>query len=117
MIVGPSWRQGGASVQRPLWASTGTKNPAYSDLLYVEVLVGPHTVNTMPPATLDAFRDHGEAARTVDKDVELAVQQIQAIEDLGISLEAVTDQFEARGRRQICSNRLSSCCKPSKNAA
>ena len=87
----------GASVQRPLWASTGTKNPAYSDLLYVEVLVGPHTVNTMPPSTLDAFRDHGEAARTVDQDVELAIQQIQAIEDLGVSLEAVTDQLEQEG--------------------
>ncbi len=97
---GPRWAklaEAGASVQRPLWASTGTKNPDYSDLLYVEILVGPHTVNTMPPATLDAFRDHGEAALTVNQNVDLAVNQIERIEELGISLQAVTDQLEAEG--------------------
>ena len=57
----------GARVQRPLWASTSTKNPAYRDVIYVEALIGPDTVNTLPPATLEAFRDHGEVARTVDR--------------------------------------------------
>jgi transaldolase len=97
---GPRWArlaEAGASVQRPLWASTGTKNPEYPDLLYVEILVGPHTVNTMPPATLDAFKDHGEVALTVNQNVDLAVQQIEAIEGLGISIEAVTDQLEEEG--------------------
>ena len=97
---GPRWAklaEAGASVQRPLWASTGTKNPAYSDLLYVEILVGPHTVNTMPPATLDAFRDHGEAMLTVNQDMDLAVEQIERVEDLGISLQAVTQELEEEG--------------------
>ena len=97
---GPRWAklaEAGASVQRPLWASTGTKNPDYPDLLYVEILVGPHTVNTMPPATLDAFRNHGEVALTVNQNVDLAVQQIERIEALGISLQAVTDQLEEEG--------------------
>src|SRR5690606_14151320 len=59
-------RERGAHVQRPLWASTSTKNPAYRDVVYVENLIGPHTVNTMPLATVQAFADHGEARRTVD---------------------------------------------------
>ena len=62
----------GARVQRPLWASTSTKNPAYPDLLYVDTLIGPDTVNTMPEATLDAFLDHGTVARTVDADLDAA---------------------------------------------
>jgi len=81
----------GAAVQRPLWASTGTKNPAYRDTMYVDDLIGPDTVNTMPPATLDAFADHGTAARTVDRDVDQARRQITAIEALGVSLKDVTD--------------------------
>ena len=80
----------GARVQRPLWASTSTKNPAYRDVMYVEQLVGPHTVNTLPPATLDAFRDHGEVTRTVDRDVDAARRVIASLEAAGISLADVT---------------------------
>ena len=81
----------GAAVQRPLWASTGTKNPAYPDTKYVDELIGPDTINTMPPATLDAFADHGTVDRTVDRDVEQARRQIEAIEALGVKLDDVTD--------------------------
>ena len=87
----------GAQVQRPLWASTGTKNAAYSDVLYVEALVGPHTVNTLPPATLDAFKDHGKVARTVDADDAGAKRTIAELEALGIALTAVTDQLLVEG--------------------
>ncbi len=97
---GPRWdalAANGAQVQRPLWASTGTKNPAYSDVVYVEALVGPHTVNTLPPATLDAFRDHGTVTRTADTDHAGAARAITQIEALGISLNAVTDQLLIEG--------------------
>ncbi len=97
---GPRWAAlaaKDAQVQRPLWASTGTKNPAYSDVKYVEALVGPNTVNTLPPATLDAFRDHGTVARTVDADVAGARAEIAAIEALGISLDEVTDKLLVEG--------------------
>jgi len=80
----------GARVQRPLWASTSTKNPAYRDVMYVEGLIGPHTVNTLPPATLDAFRDHGEVKRTVDRDVDVARKVIADLDAAGISLADVT---------------------------
>ena len=80
----------GARVQRPLWASTSTKNPAYRDVMYVEQLIGPDTVNTLPPATLDAFRDHGEVSRTVDRDVEGAKRTIAELAAVGISLDEVT---------------------------
>jgi transaldolase len=87
----------GASVQRPLWASTSTKNPAYRDVMYVEELIGPDTVNTMPPATIDAFRDHGKVARTVDKDLDKARADIAAIEKAGVSMKDVTDKLLADG--------------------
>ncbi len=87
----------GARVQRPLWASTSTKDPAYRDVLYVEELVGPHTVNTMPPATLEAFRDHGEVRRSVDVGVDDAVRTLRALEDVGISMEAVTGLLLTQG--------------------
>ncbi|HMS02045.1 MAG TPA: transaldolase [Gemmatimonadaceae bacterium] len=87
----------GAQVQRPLWASTSTKNPAYRDVIYVEALIGPHTVNTLPPATLDAFRDHGETARTVDAAPEAAEAHLAALANAGIRLDAVTDQLLAEG--------------------
>src|SRR5204863_21527 len=74
----------GANVQRPLWASTSTKNPAYRDVMYVEQLIGPDIVNTMPPATIVAFRDHGEVKRTVDADLGTAEKQIQDLERFGI---------------------------------
>ena len=80
----------GARVQRPLWASTSTKNPAYRDVMYVEQLIGPDTVNTLPPATLDAFRDHGEVKRTVDRDVDTARKVIADLEAAGIALADVT---------------------------
>ena len=87
----------GAHVQRPLWASTSTKNPAYRDVMYVEELIGPDTVNTMPLATVHAFRDHGVVARTVDKDVDQAHQVMADLERAGISMKAVTDQVLAEG--------------------
>jgi transaldolase len=87
----------GATIQRPLWASTSTKNPAYRDVMYVEELIGPHTINTLPPATLEAFRDHGRVARTVDKDVDQARTQLAAIEGAGISMREVTDKLLADG--------------------
>jgi transaldolase len=100
MFQGPRWEalaKAGAQRQRPLWASTSTKNPAYRDVLYVEQLIGPHTVNTMPPATLEAFRDHGVVARTVDHDVEAATRDLAGLESLGISLAEVTEKLLAEG--------------------
>jgi len=87
----------GARVQRPLWASTSTKNPAYRDVMYVEQLIGPDTVNTMPVATIDAFRDHGDVVRTVDKDLQAARQVIQQVEAAGTSMRDVTDKLLADG--------------------
>ncbi len=83
----------GAQVQRLLWASTGTKNPAYADTIYVDSLIGPDTVNTLPPATLKAFVDHGTAARTIDTDLDAAHRRIAALEDMGIDLERITAQL------------------------
>src|SRR5688500_16426901 len=87
----------GARLQRPLWASTGTKNPAYRDVVYVEQLIGPDTVNTMPPATIDAFRDHGEVARTVDMQLDDAEHTISALGANGIALAEVTDKLLVDG--------------------
>jgi transaldolase len=90
-------RAAGAQVQRPLWASTGTKNPAYSDVLYVETLIGPNTVNTMPRQTIKAFLDHGEVKRTVDENFDEARQIIADLAAAGIDLSAVTAQLEEEG--------------------
>ena len=87
----------GARAQRPLWASTSVKNPAYSDLMYVEALIGPDTVDTMPRETLDAFRDHGTVARTVDQGLEDARLTLQTLAEVGIDMKAVTDQLEVEG--------------------
>ena len=87
----------GARVQRPLWASTSTKNPAYRDVMYVEALIGPDTVDTMPPQTIDAFRDHGIVARRVDADVDRERRAIAELEALGISLVSVTDKLLVDG--------------------
>ncbi len=87
----------GARVQRPLWASTSTKNPAYRDVLYVEELIGPDSVNTLPPATLEAFRDHGEVQRSVDVNVSDAQTHLAMLKSHGIDLDAVTDQLLAEG--------------------
>jgi transaldolase len=87
----------GAQLQRPLWASTSTKNPAYRDVLYVEQLIGPDTVNTMPPATLEAFRDHGVTANTVDAGLDAAERVISDLAAAGIPLKSVTDQLLTDG--------------------
>jgi transaldolase len=87
----------GARVQRPLWASTSTKNPAYRDVVYIEALIGPDTVNTIPRATLDAFADHGEVRRTVDTDVDAAHAELATLKELGIDLDRVTNQLLMEG--------------------
>jgi transaldolase len=87
----------GAKLQRPLWASTSTKNPAYRAVLYVESLIGPHTVNTMPPATIEAYRDHGQCARTVDHDYGEAEALLGQLAKAGIDFDAVTDQLLVEG--------------------
>jgi len=89
----------GAKAQRPLWASTGTKNPAYSDVMYVQELVGADTVNTMPPATMDAFRDHGIARATLEEGVEEARATIVGLNRLGVDLESVGDQLQREGEQ------------------
>jgi len=83
----------GARPQRLLWASTGTKNPSYRDVLYIETLIGPDTVNTIPPATMDAFRDHGQVARTLDADVAAADQTMSELASVSISMQEVTDKL------------------------
>jgi transaldolase len=87
----------GARVQRPLWASTSTKNPEYSDVLYVDNLIGPHTVNTLPEDTMHAFADHGTLARTVDADVGEAQRVWQALADVGVDMDDVAAKLEREG--------------------
>jgi transaldolase/glucose-6-phosphate isomerase len=87
----------GARVQRPLWASTGTKNPLYSDTLYLDALIGPDTVNTVPPATLSAFVDHGTAAPTLEEGIGEAHGELARLADLGIDLLAITQRLQDEG--------------------
>jgi transaldolase / glucose-6-phosphate isomerase len=87
----------GARVQRVLFGSTSTKDPAYSDVLYVEELIGPETVNTLPPKTIDAFRDHGEVRRSLDQDVGVAQERVAALGRLGIDLDAITEELQREG--------------------
>jgi transaldolase len=97
---GPRWAPlaaKGARVQRPLWASTSTKNPAYRDVIYVEELIGTDTVNTLPPATLEAFRHHGEVRASVTENVADAERVMAALESHGVSVQAVTDTLLAEG--------------------
>lgn len=82
----------GAQVQRPLWASTSTKNPAYPDVYYVEALIGPETVDTIPPQTLSAFRDHGNARVTIDENLDQERARLAGLDEAGISLKEVTAQ-------------------------
>jgi transaldolase len=100
-----SWKaleESGALVQRPLWASTGVKDPAYADTLYVDTLVAPHTVNTMPQSTLDAFLDHGSVKTdAITAQMESASQTLAALSALGISLTAITDALEADGVKKF----------------
>jgi transaldolase/glucose-6-phosphate isomerase len=91
--------QQGAQTQRLLWASTGTKNKAYSDVLYVEELIGADTVNTMPPATMDAFREHGRPRASLEQDVESATRVMNALPGAGISIDAVTAKLVEDGVR------------------
>jgi len=97
---GPRWdalAARGARVQRPLWASTSTKNPDYPDTMYVDQLIGPDTVNTMPDSTLTAFADHGTLRRTVDRDVEGARAVIEAVGEVGVDLDDVSRVLEDQG--------------------
>jgi transaldolase/glucose-6-phosphate isomerase len=87
----------GARVQRPLWASTSTKNPAYPDTIYIDNLIGPETVNTVPPATLDAFKDHGVAAMTLVRGLDEAHAAIKQLEAAGVSMDVVTQELEDEG--------------------
>lgn len=99
-FAGPRWEAlvaRGARPQRPLWASTSTKNPSYPDTLYVDALIGPDTVNTLPDATLEAFLDHGTVARTVDADFASARQVLDDVTALGVDLDEVAAALEAEG--------------------
>ena len=87
----------GARVQRPLWASTSTKNPKYSDVLYAEALIGPDTVDTLPPATFDAFRDHGKARLTLEQDMDGAKATLSKLAEAGIDLKQVCQDVQDAG--------------------
>jgi transaldolase / glucose-6-phosphate isomerase len=100
VIASPRWKKladKGARVQRLLWASTGTKNKAYSDVLYIEELIGRDTINTVPPATLDAFRDHGKLRDSLEEDLPGAQRVLADLSRAGISLDAITDQLVDEG--------------------
>ena len=103
-FTGPRWEAleaRGARLQRPLWASTSTKNAAYPDTLYVDTLIGPDTVNTLPDATIAAFNDHGTLARTVDADVDQAEAVWAALADVGVDMDDVGAQLGAGGRQLL----------------
>src|SRR5262249_37306810 len=96
MIESPRWKAlagRGAQTQRLLWASTSTKNPKYRDVLYIEELIGPDTVNTIPPATMDAFRHHGLLRRTLDPDLPAADKPMSDLEKAGISMKQITGKL------------------------
>jgi transaldolase/glucose-6-phosphate isomerase len=100
LFAGPRWEKlqaKGAKPQRLLWASTGTKNKEYSDVLYVEELIGPNTVNTVPPATLDAFRDHGTPRDSLEENIDDARRVLAELEKSGISLDAITTELVKDG--------------------
>jgi transaldolase/glucose-6-phosphate isomerase len=104
LIDTPRWKAlaaAGAAPQRLLWASTGAKDPAYSDVLYVEALIGPDTIDTMPPKTLDAFRDHGRVAQTLTKDPAGAAAALAEADALGLDLDGVTDRLVTDGVRSF----------------
>jgi transaldolase / glucose-6-phosphate isomerase len=100
IFSGPRWQAlaaKGAYTQRVLWASTSTKNPAYRDVMYVEELIGPDTVNTMPPATIDAFRDHGQLRNSLTEDIAGAQKTMDDLARAGISIKEVTDKLTVEG--------------------
>ena len=90
-------RRRGARAQRVLWASTSTKNPAYRDVLYVEELIGPDTVNTLPPQTIEAFRDHGRVRQSLTEAMDEAQAQLDRLAELGVDLEQVTEELQSEG--------------------
>ena len=90
-------KHSGAHVQRPLWASTSTKNPAYRDVLYAEQLIGPDTVDTMPLETIENFRDHGRVSLTIENDIPQAKAELAALEEVGIHYDQVTQQLQDEG--------------------
>jgi transaldolase/glucose-6-phosphate isomerase len=99
LFSGPAWAElakKGAQTQRVLWASTSTKDPTYSDVLYIEELIGPDTVNTIPPATFDAFRDHGKPKASLEADIDAAQDTMDTLEAVGISMKKVTDDLVAQ---------------------
>jgi transaldolase len=87
----------GAQVQRPLWASTSTKNPSYPDTMYVDELIGPHSVNTLPDATMEAFSGHGSVAETITKDIDGARTVLDDLNRLGVDMTAIAHQLETEG--------------------
>jgi len=100
IFSGPRWEAlaaKGAQTQRVLWASTSTKNPAYRDVLYAEELIGPDTVDTMPPATIDAFRDHGRVRNSLTEDVPAAQKTMDDLAKVGVSIKEVTDKLTDDG--------------------
>src|SRR5206468_9282195 len=100
MFSGPRWerlKKAGARTQRCLWASTSTKDPRYPDTYYVEELIGPETVDTIPPATLAAFREHGEVRRSLDENVDVARRQLRQLAEAGIDIAKVTQELEVEG--------------------
>ena len=104
IFSGPRWdalASRGAQTQRVLWASTSTKNPKYSDVYYVEELIGPDTVDTIPPATFDAFRDHGKPRASLEENVQAAQETMQGLEKAGISMKAATDKLTIAGVKQF----------------
>src|SRR4051794_21242288 len=104
LFSGPRWEKlaaKGAKPQRMLWASTGTKNKDYSDVLYVEELIGPNTINTVPPATLDAFRDHGTPRDSLEENIDDARRVLEELEKSGISLDAITTELVKDGVKQF----------------
>lgn len=103
-IFGPEFqrlREQGAQVQRPLWASTSTKNPAYRDVIYIEELIGRDTVNTMPQGTLEAFAEHGIVAETIEKDIAAAKMLVQQLSDAGVDLPRLLEELQQDGVKKF----------------
>jgi transaldolase/glucose-6-phosphate isomerase len=102
LVATDRWRRlatAGAQPQRLLWASTSSKNPRYRDVVYVESLIGPETVDTVPPATFDAFREHGRVEATLERDVPGAQRTLDELAGLGISIDEITDRLLVEGVR------------------
>jgi transaldolase/transaldolase/glucose-6-phosphate isomerase len=106
-LVRPRWKRladAGAQPQRPLWASTSTKDPSYPDTYYVEALIAPRTVNTLPPETLEAYRDHGRPAVRIQDGMAAAPGQLEALARAGIDLERVTRELEVEGVQKFAAS-------------